>query len=66
MFSNGTVIARTLEALETAFVAAYMAAVREAAAAGLPDVAQLASRIMAVEAEHRVKSIAIHRRRARA
>lgn len=56
MFSDGPTFAATLEALETAFVAAYMAAVAEAAAAGRPDVAQLASRHMAVEAEHRVNA----------
>ena len=56
MFSDGPTFAATLEALETAFVAAYMAAVKEGAAAGRPDVAQLASRFMAVEAEHRVNA----------
>lgn len=56
MFSSGTTFANTLETLETAFVAAYMLATYEAAAAGRPDVAQLTARHGAVEAEHRVNA----------
>jgi hypothetical protein len=40
--------------LESAFVAAYLAAVKEFALAGRPDLAQIAGQIGAIEAEHRV------------
>lgn len=43
----------TLEQLETAFVAAYLAAVKEFAEMGQPRLAQIAAQIMGVEAEHR-------------
>lgn len=56
MFTSGSTFAGTLETLETAFVAAYLVAVQEAAAAGRPDVAQLTARHAAVEAEHRVNA----------
>lgn len=56
MFTSGTTFSGTLEALETAFVAAYLVAVKEAAAAGRPDIAQLAARHASVEAEHRVNA----------
>jgi hypothetical protein len=52
-FSDVGTFTTTLVALETAFVAAYLAAVNEAAAAGRADVAQLAARIASVEAEHK-------------
>lgn len=53
MFTDVNTFLSTAETLETAFVAAYLIACREAAAAGLPDVAQLAARTGCVEAEHR-------------
>lgn len=56
MFTSGTTFANTLEALETAFVAAYLVAVKEAAAANRPDIAQLTARHASVEAEHRVNA----------
>lgn len=40
--------------LESAFVAAYLAGVKEFAQAGRPDLAQIAGQIGAIEAEHRV------------
>ncbi len=43
----------TLEQLEEAFIAAYLAAVKEFAMYGQPGLAQIAAQIMGVEAEHR-------------
>ncbi|MBV9258060.1 MAG: ferritin-like domain-containing protein [Ktedonobacteraceae bacterium] len=45
---------KTQQQLESAFVAAYLAAVKEFAQAGRPDLAQIAGQIGAIEAEHRV------------
>ncbi len=45
---------QTQQQLESAFVAAYLAAVKEFALAGRPDLAQIAGQIAAIEAEHRV------------
>lgn len=42
-----------LDALETAFVGAYLAAINEFVTLGHPDLAELAGEIMGVEAEHR-------------
>ena len=42
-----------LDALETAFVGAYLAAIGEFITLGHPDLAELAGEIMGVEAEHR-------------
>jgi hypothetical protein len=44
---------QTQQLLESAFVAAYLAAVKEFAMLGRPDLAQIASQIGGVEAEHR-------------
>lgn len=52
-FTTRSGFANTAVLLETAFVAAYMAAVRDLAADGRDDLAQLAFQIGAVEAEHR-------------
>ena len=43
----------TLEQLEEAFIAAYLAAVKEFALLGQPDLAQLAAQICGIENEHR-------------
>jgi ferritin-like protein len=43
----------TLEQLEVAFIAAYLAAIKQFALLGLPDLAQIAGEIATVEAEHR-------------
>lgn len=45
---------KTQQLLESAFVAAYVAAVKELAQLGRPDLAQVAAQLAAVEAEHRV------------
>jgi len=58
-FTSRAGYANTAVILETAFVAAYMAAAREFAADGRADLAQLAFQIGAVEAEHRALSRAI-------
>jgi hypothetical protein len=55
-FSSASGYATTAVILETAFVAAYMAANRELAANGRADLAQLTYQIGAVEAEHRALS----------
>jgi len=55
-FSSRNGYATTAVILETAFVTAYMAAVREFAADARADLAQLAYQIGAVEAEHRALS----------
>ena len=44
----------TLEELESDFIAAYLAAVKEFAEQGQPGLAQIAAQIMGIEAEHRV------------
>ncbi len=43
----------TLDQLETAFESAYIAAIRDFALLGLPDLAVLSAQILTVEAEHR-------------
>lgn len=43
-----------LDALETAFIGAYLAAISEFVQLGHPELAELAGEIMGVEAEHRV------------
>jgi hypothetical protein len=45
---------KTQQILESAFVAAYLAAVKQFAMLGRPDLAQVAAQIGAIEAEHRV------------
>lgn len=45
---------KTQQQLESAFVAAYLAAVKELATLGRPDLAQVAAQLAAIEAEHRV------------
>ena len=55
-FSDRLTYANTAVLLETAFVAAYMAAVREFASNARADLATLAYQIGAVEAEHRALS----------
>lgn len=52
-FTDVPTLANTLVLLESAFVAAYMAATREFAADARADLAQLTYQIGAVEAEHR-------------
>lgn len=52
-FENQVLFIQTLEQLEVAFIAAYLAAVSEFAAMGQPRLAQIAAQIMGVEAEHR-------------
>jgi rubrerythrin len=59
MFSNGTIFATTLAALETTIVAGYLVGCEQAAVEGRADIAQLAARIAAVEAEHRVNARAL-------
>ena len=58
-FTTRNGYATTAVILETAFVTAYMAAVREFAADARADLAQLAYQIGAVEAEHRALSRAV-------
>ena len=58
-FSSRNGYATTAVILETSFVTAYMAAVREFAADARADLAQLAYQIGAVEAEHRALSRAV-------
>lgn len=53
-FSSDTTFAAVLDALETAFIEAYLAGVYQFATDGRNDLAQLAAQIMGVEAEHRV------------
>lgn len=45
---------KTQQQLESAFVAAYLAAIKEFAQLGRPDLAQVAGQIGAIESEHRV------------
>lgn len=56
VFSDKATYASTAVLLESAFVAAYMAAVRDFAADARADLAMLAYQIGAVEAEHRALS----------
>jgi len=58
-FSSRTGYASTAVILETAFVAAYMAATREFAADARADLAQLTYQLGSVEAEHRALSRAV-------
>ncbi|GCE20571.1 ferritin-like domain-containing protein [Dictyobacter kobayashii] len=53
-FKNLELFLKTQQLLESAFVAAYLAAVKELAQLGRPDLAQIAAQLAAVEAEHRV------------
>lgn len=53
-FSNDATFASVLDALETAFIEAYLAGIYQFATDGRNDLAQLAGQIMGVEAEHRV------------
>ena len=53
VFGTLSGFAKTLEALENAFISAYGAAVNRFAVLNQPDLAQLAARILGVEAEHR-------------
>ncbi|MDP9728678.1 MULTISPECIES: ferritin-like domain-containing protein [Alicyclobacillus] len=53
-FTSDQTFAAVLEALETAFIEAYLAAIYQFASNGRNDLAQLAGQIMGVEAEHRV------------
>lgn len=53
-FEHLNVFVPTLEQLEEAFIAAYLAAVAEFAAMGSPSTAQIAAQIACVEGEHRV------------
>lgn len=53
-FNSDATFAAVLEALETAFIEAYLAAIYQFATDGRNDLAQLAGQIMGVEAEHRV------------
>ncbi|GCE25065.1 hypothetical protein KDA_05490 [Dictyobacter alpinus] len=53
-FRNLERFLKTQQLLESAFVAAYLAAVKEFAQLGRPDLAQIAAQLAAVEAEHRV------------
>jgi hypothetical protein len=50
---------KTQQLLETTFVAAYLAATKEFAQLGRPDLAQIAAQIAAIEAEHRAVGRAI-------
>jgi hypothetical protein len=52
MFTDITVFVPTAEALETAFVAAYLAATRRAAELGNPLLATVAAQVAAIEAQH--------------
>ncbi|GCF10455.1 hypothetical protein KDI_40190 [Dictyobacter arantiisoli] len=53
-FENIELFLRVQQQLEAAFVAAYLAAVKEFAQWGRADLAQMAGQIAAIEAEHRV------------
>src|SRR5579884_774829 len=53
LLSNKVTFFTTLWAAESLFVAAYLAAVREAAELGQPSLSLIAAEIMGVEAEHR-------------
>jgi len=53
-FSNDTNFLAVLNALETAFIEAYLAAVYQFTAQGQNDLAQIAGEILGVESEHRV------------
>lgn len=53
-FASDTSFLGVLEALETAFIAAYLAAIYQFGIQGRSDLAQVAGEIMGVEAEHRV------------
>jgi len=52
MFTDLSVFVPTTEALETAFVAAYLAATRRAAELGNPLLAMTAAQVSAIEAQH--------------
>lgn len=52
-FTDKSLFTQTLEQLETAFVAAYLAAVKEFAEQGRPDLVQIAAQLCGVESEHR-------------
>lgn len=54
ILSDFTTLAGALVALETAFVAAYMAAARRFAELGQPELVKVAYQVAGVEAEHRV------------
>lgn len=53
-FMNVSRFTSTLDALETAFIGAYAAAIERFCALGRGDLAKLASQILGIEAEHRV------------
>ncbi|GCE03362.1 ferritin-like domain-containing protein [Dictyobacter aurantiacus] len=53
-FKNLELFLKTQQQLESAFVAAYLAAVKELAMLGRPDLAQVAAQLAAIESEHRV------------
>lgn len=53
-FTNLDKFLKTQQQLEAAFVAAYLAAVKEFSQVNRPDLAQIAAQIAAVEGEHRV------------
>lgn len=53
-FANDTTFVAVLEALETAFIEAYLAGIYQFASDGRNDLAVLAGQIMGIEAEHRV------------
>lgn len=53
-FSNDNTFVSVLEALETAFIEAYLAGIYQFATDGRNDLAVLAGQIMGIEAEHRV------------
>jgi hypothetical protein len=53
-FHNAGTFLAVLDALETAFIGAYLAAIGEFAAAGSPQFAKVAGQFMGTEAEHRV------------
>ncbi|MCY0874762.1 MAG: ferritin-like domain-containing protein [Firmicutes bacterium] len=53
-FANDSTFVAVLEALETAFIEAYLAGIYQFATNGRNDLAVLAGQIMGIEAEHRV------------
>lgn len=53
-FDSDAAFIGVLEALETAFIEAYLAAIYQFSMNGRTDLAQLAGQIMGIEAEHRV------------